>query len=206
MSTRPAETLAADDRFAAMQVVLREREARDRLWWQEMRDCFAEDSSVALTWYEGSGPGFVDGSIAMSQRRMPTRHRVSPPAVRIAGERAVISLPIAIESYPTIDGVDCVLSTYARHLYRLQKFGAEWKIVKLDAIYERSEMFASTPGESVSIDPAELEGLRAPYRLLAWNLRRAGYEVSQDLPADDRPAQVAQMYSAAFAWAEIPHP
>jgi hypothetical protein len=206
MSTHLADTTATDDGFAAIQVVLREREARDRLWWEDMRDCFAEDSTVALTWYQGSGHGFVEGSMAMSQGRMPTRHRIGPPVVRVAGGRAVISLSIAIEHLPTIDGVECVLSTYARHLYRLQKFGTAWKIVKLDAIYERSEVLPSIPGQSVSIDPAELEGLRVPYRLLTWNLRRAGYEVPQDLPADDRPDEVAQMYSAAFAWAEIPHP
>jgi SnoaL-like domain len=206
MATPFEDTLAGSDAFAATQVVLREREARDRFWWEDMRDCFAEDSTVTLTWYHGSGSGFVDGSIAMSQGRVSSRHRIGPPVVRIAGERAVISLPIAIENYPTIEGVECTLITYARHLYRLQKPAGEWKIVKLDAIYERSEMFAAIPGQAVSIDPEELEGLRAPYRLLAWNLTRAGYEVSQDLPADDRPEQVSEMYSAAFAWAEIPHP
>jgi hypothetical protein len=206
MSARLADTPEPDDGFAAVQVVLREREARDRLWWDDMRDCFAEESTVSLTWYQGSGAGFVDGSIAMSRGRLTSRHRISPPVVRVAGDRAVISLPVAIENYPTIDGVDCVLSTYARHLYRLQKFGGDWKIVRLDAIYERSELFPNIPGDPVRIDPSELEGLRAPYRLLAWNLRRADYVVSQELPADDRPDQVAQMYSAAFAWAGIPHP
>jgi hypothetical protein len=78
--------------------------------------------------------------------------------------------------------------------------------VRLDAIYERTELTPSIPGQSVSIDPAELEGLRAPYRLLAWNLGRAGYDVSQELPADDRPEHVARMYSDAFDWAGIPHP
>jgi hypothetical protein len=197
---------AADDGFDAIQVVLREREARDRLWWEDMRACFAENSKVALTWFQGSGPGFVDGSIAMSQGRLSSRHRISPPVVRLAGDRAVISLPILIESYATIDEVDCVLSAYARHLYRLERSGGAWKIVQLDAIYERDELAPSIPGQTVRIDPSELEGLRVPYRLLAWNLRRAGYDVSQDLPADDRPAHVAQMYSEAFAWAEILHP
>ena len=171
-----------------------------------MRDCFAEESTVALTWYQGSGYGFVDGSVTMSKRRHPSRHRISPPVVRLAGDRAVISLAIAIETYPTIDGVECVLSSYARHLYRLQRLVGAWKIVQLDAIYEREEVAASTPGQAVRIDPSELEGLRTPYRLLAWNLGRVGYEVSQDLPADDRPEQVAQMYGEAFAWAGIPHP
>jgi hypothetical protein len=196
----------AESGFAAVQVVLREREARDRLWWDDMRDCFAAHSTVALTWYQGSGDGFVDGSITMSQGRLPTRHRISPPVVRLNGDRAVISLPLAIESYATIDDVECVLSAYARHLYRLERIGGDWKIVQLDAIYERNELAPSIPGQRVRIDPSELEGLRTPYRLLAWNLHRVGYEVSQELPADDRPEHVARMYSEAFAWAEIPHP
>ncbi|HEX3803222.1 MAG TPA: nuclear transport factor 2 family protein [Solirubrobacteraceae bacterium] len=206
MSAAPGLNTAAADGFDAIQVVLREREARDRLWWDDMRDCFAENSRVALTWYQGSGYGFVDGSIAMSQGRLPTRHRISPPVVRLAGDRAVISLPIAIESYVAIDDVDCALSAYARHLYRLERLGGSWKIAQLDAIYERDELTPTLPGQTIRIDPSELEGLRIPYRLLAWNLRRAGYDVSQDLPADDRPDHVARMYSAAFAWAEIPHP
>ena len=197
---------ATDDGFAAIQVVLREREARDRLWWDDMRDCFTPDSTVALTWYQGSGPGFVDGSIAMAKGRLPTRHRISPPVVRLGGDRAVISLPIAIESYATIEGVECVLSAYARHLYRLERREEAWKIARLDAVYERDELTPAVPGQSVRIDPAELEGLRVPYRLLAWNLRRAGYDVDRELPADDRPEQVARLYADAFAWAGIAHP
>jgi hypothetical protein len=201
-----SDAAVTEDGFAAIQVVLREREARDRQWWNDMRDCFAEESTVTLTWYQGSGFGFVDGSEAMSERRHSSRHRISPPVVRVAGDRAVISLAIAIETYPTIDGVECALSSYARHLYRLERLAGAWKIVQLDAIYEREEIAPSTPGQAARIDPSGLEGLRAPYRLLAWNLGRVGYEVSQDLPADDRPEQVAGMYREAFAWAGIPHP
>jgi hypothetical protein len=206
MAAPSANTATADDGFAAIQVVLREREARDRRWWDDMRDCFAEDSSVALTWYQGSGHGFVDGSVAMAQGGLPSRHRISPPVVRLADDRAVISLPIAIENYVTIDGVECVLSAYARHLYRVERIDGVWKIVQLDAIYERDELTPSIPGQTAGIDPSELEGLREPYRLLAWNLGRAGYDVSQDLPADDRPEPVARMYGEAFAWAGIPQP
>ncbi|MGH2874146.1 MAG: nuclear transport factor 2 family protein [Solirubrobacteraceae bacterium] len=206
MSISSAEAAATGDGFAAIQVVLREREARDRRWWEDMRECFAPDSTVALTWYEGSGYGFVDGSAEMSRRRHPSRHRISPPVVRLSGDRAVISLPIIIEGYASVDGIDCVIGTYARHLYRLQRIDGAWKIVALDAIYERDELAPATPGQEIRIDPAELEGLRAPYRLLAWNLRRANYEVSQDLPADVRPEHVARMYREAFDWAGIPEP
>jgi hypothetical protein len=198
--------MAVDDGFAAIQVVLREREARDRRWWEDMRDCFAEDSFVALTWYRGSGYGFVDGSAAMAAAGSTSRHRIGPPVVRGAGERAVISLPLVIESYAPIDGVECVLSTYARHLYRLERFGGVWKITRLDAIYERDELTPAVPGQVVRIDPSELEGSRSPYRLLAWKLRAAGYDVPEDLPGDDRPEDVARAYAEAFAWAGVPQP
>jgi hypothetical protein len=201
-----ADTAAVDDGFAAIQAVLREREARDRRWWEDMRDCFAEDSFVALTWYQGSGYGFVDGSVEMAKAGVPSRHRLSPPVVRIAGDRAVISLPLVIENYATIDDVECVLSTYARHLYRLERIGGAWKIVELRAIYERDELNSSIPGQTARIDPAELDGFRNPYRLLTWKLRGAGYEIPQDLPGDDRPEDVARIYGEAFAWAGVPQP
>jgi hypothetical protein len=206
MSVSTADVTPVDDGFAAIQLVLREREARDRRWWEDMRDCFAEDSFVALTWYQGSGNGFVDGSAAMALGGVPSRHRLSPPVVRIAGDRAAISLPIIIENYATVNDVECVLSTYARHLYRLERFDGAWKIVRLDAIYERDELTSSIPGQTARIDPSELEGLRSPYRLLAWKLRGAGYEVPQDLPGDDRPEEVARIYGEAFAWAGVPQP
>jgi hypothetical protein len=197
---------ATDDGFAAVQVVLREREARDRRWWDEMRACFSPESHVSLTWYQGSGAGFVEGSIAMAEGRLPTRHRVSPPVVRLSKDRAVISLPIVIESSASIGAVECALNAYARHLYCLERSDGEWKIIRLDAIYERDELLPVLPGQFAQIDPAELAGLRPAYRLLSWNLRRAGYEVDQDLPGDDRPEQVARLYSQAFSWAGIPHP
>ena len=206
MPVAPDRNVLAGDRFEAVQVVLRERETRDRHWWDDMRACFADESTVTLTWYDGSGHGFVDGSIEMAERGQASRHRISPPVVRLAGERAVISLPIGIESYPDVEGVDCVMTTYARHLYRLERFADVWKIVQLNAIYERDEIFPSVPGATVRIDSSELEGLRRPYRLLAWNLGRHGYDVSQELPADDRPEHVSRVYGEAFEWAGIPHP
>ena len=95
--------------------------------------------------------------------------------MRIAGERAVISLPIAIESYPTVEGVECVLSTYARHLYRLREDAGKWKIVRLDAIYERSEMFTAIPGDSDTASIRQSLWVSAPPTAVPpgiWRTRR----------------------------------
>ena len=44
--------MSADD---VTQLVLRERQSRDRGWYEEMAACFAEDSVVQMSWFTGSG-------------------------------------------------------------------------------------------------------------------------------------------------------
>ena len=45
------------------QVVLRERRARDRGWWDQMRECIAPDAQIRLSWFRGSGGDFVAESL-----------------------------------------------------------------------------------------------------------------------------------------------
>ncbi|GAA3168161.1 MULTISPECIES: nuclear transport factor 2 family protein [Streptomyces] len=195
----PSVTLAD---LQVSQLVVREREARDLWRWERMRACYLPDSQVTLSWFQGTGPEFVAQSKTLSETAIPSRHRLGPPTTRIHRDRAIVSLPAAVETYPTIDGVPTVLTAYCRLLYRACAVDGTWKIAQLDGVYERDELVPAVPGQRVNIDPAELDGLRAPYRLLAWATARSGYPVSQDLPADDRPEQVRELYNAAEAWAE----
>ena len=39
-----------------------ERFCRDNAQWDEMRKCFAKDSFVNISWYQGDGDGFVTAS------------------------------------------------------------------------------------------------------------------------------------------------
>ncbi|MFZ0225482.1 MAG: nuclear transport factor 2 family protein, partial [Mycobacterium sp.] len=105
------------DEFAATQVVLREREARDRCWWAEMADCFHDESTVTISWFHGSGADFVARSKAMTERGVSSRHRLGPPTVRIHSDRGVVILPAVVETYPSVDGVACALNAYCRLLY-----------------------------------------------------------------------------------------
>ncbi|MGI5183364.1 nuclear transport factor 2 family protein [Dactylosporangium sp. CA-152071] len=85
------------DVAAAGQVVLLERQARDRGWWDQMRACYWPDSTVGLSWYTGDGPGFVDASRAMAAAGNAGVHRLSPPVVQVVGDRAFAEVPAAIE-------------------------------------------------------------------------------------------------------------
>ena len=45
------------------QVVLRERRARDRGWWDQMREFIAPDAQIRLSWFRGSRGDFVAESL-----------------------------------------------------------------------------------------------------------------------------------------------
>ncbi|MEU7588303.1 hypothetical protein AB0A95_18665 [Micromonospora sp. NPDC049230] len=48
------------------QLTLRERQGRDRGWWQQTQDAFLPESTVRLSWFRGTGPEFVARSRAKS--------------------------------------------------------------------------------------------------------------------------------------------
>src|SRR5262249_7729800 len=59
----PKAVLEAADVSAISQLVLRERFSRDHGLWEQMRDCFHDDSIVRISWIRASGPEFVRRSI-----------------------------------------------------------------------------------------------------------------------------------------------
>jgi hypothetical protein len=195
-----------NEAFAATQLVLTEREARDRCWWDVMAKCFGSKSFVDISWFEGSGTEFVARSKQMSADGIPSRHRLGPPVVHGSGDRVVITLPAAVETYPRIGDVECVLTAHCRLLYRVERTDGAWAIAGMQAIYERDLLQPATPGQQLAIDPAQLSSLRPSYRLLAWTLAQSGYETRQDLPGDDLPDRVHELYDKAFSWAGLPSP
>ncbi|GAA4586947.1 hypothetical protein GCM10023194_34510 [Planotetraspora phitsanulokensis] len=184
------------------QLVLHERQARDRGWWDRMNACFHPDSTVRLSWFTGSGPEFVSGSREMSGRGLKFTHRLCPPVVRQHGDRAVIEMPAAIETRTDVDGVQADLTAFARLLYRAARRSGSWGIVSLDAVYERDVLVPALPGTRLDLDPAAFTAYRPSYRVLAYLFDRLGYGVADDLYGDDAPGAVEELYRSVFAWAE----
>jgi hypothetical protein len=197
----PEAVLASADISAITQLILRERTSRDTADWETMRDCFHPDSKVKLSWFDGSGPDFVEGSIDMANRGMFAKHRLAPILVDLAGDRAVASLTAIIDIPRVIDGVDLILSAHGRFIYRAERRDDVWRIFSFDCIYTRDELTPAVLGQSISIDPAEVKGFRPSYRNLTWCLMKTGYEVDQDLPGDDRPETVQKLMKAIDDWA-----
>jgi hypothetical protein len=199
----PRPVLEAADVVAVTQLVLLERESRDLGRWQTMRDCFHPDSLVRISWFTGSGPDFVTGSIDMARRNVLAKHRLGPVLVRLAGDRAVASLSGIIDIPATLAGVEVQLSSHARFLFRAERRAARWRLSGFDAIYVRDELTASVPGTSVPVKPADVAGFRPSYRMLSYLLKSQGYEVNANLPGDDRPETVRALDREIYGWAGI---
>ncbi len=185
---------------AISQLVLRERQGRDRGWWDQMRSCFAPDSMVTVSWYRGNGDGFTDGSKKMFDSGFRPVHRTSPPVVHQHGDRAVLELPLAIEARVPFDGVETDLTSYSRMLYQVERLGGDWKIKVMTPIYERDTIYPTAPGTSLKLDLAKLKTFRPSYRFIAYHIWLGGRTMVDNLLGDDEPAAVEELYSEAFAW------
>ncbi len=157
------------------QLVLRERQGRDRGWWEQMAACYHAQSMVAPS-------------------------RWSPPVVQVNGDRAVVEAPATIELRTSLDGVEADLVSYARLLYRIQRHAATWQIHELTCIYERDTLTPAVSGTVLNVEPERLKQFRAPYRYLGYQLALTGRTVGDDLYGDDYPDRVTDLYRSAFDW------
>jgi hypothetical protein len=192
----------ADDVAEIQQLILRERQGRDRGWWHRMRAAYTSDAVVAVSWFAGSAAEFIVRSEQMAASGNQAVHRLAPPVIDIVDGRAIAEVPAAIEVRTEISGVQADLVSYTRLLYRAIRTDGGWRLCSMTAIYERDTLIPVIAGLVPAIDEVRLNSLRPPYRWLAYHLGDKGYSVDQDLPGDDRPETVRALYAEAFSWLE----
>ncbi|GAA1913098.1 nuclear transport factor 2 family protein [Streptantibioticus ferralitis] len=190
--------MSADD---VTQLVLGERQSRDRGRYDQTAECFAEESVVEMSWFQGSGADFVRETRGMAGRGDHAVHRLGPPTVHVLGDRALAELPLIIEWRVDISGVAADLATSCRSQYRAQR-GADdvWRIVRITSIYEKDTLTPALPHTRLDIDPLELTAYRPSYRCLAWYMNRNGYRIGPNHLGDDQPEAVARQYQAEMTW------
>lgn len=182
------------------QLILHERQGRDRGWWVQMNSAFLQDSTVKLSWFDGSGPDFVAASENMSGRGDRSVHRMAAPVVHVVEDRGYVEVATAVEFQITLSGTAADLISYTRLNYRVKRETGRWGIFSLDGIYERDTLTSSLPGQTVTIDPVKLEKFRSSYSLIAYYLETRGYIVCSDLLGDDQPEKVTAFYDGVKEW------
>lgn len=193
-------TAPAGDLEAITQLVLHERRARDRGWWDRMRAAYWPEATVAISWFTGPAHEFVTASAAMSARGTVATHRLAPVVVETVADRALAEAPAAIEVVTSVAGTDAVLTSFTRLQYRALRRAGQWRLLALDSVYERDALVPADPGTAVRVDPAALAPFRRSYRLLSWHLTARGHPIDADLLGDDRPDEVAAFYARERDW------
>lgn len=198
--TEAFDPQGAADVVAVTQLVLAERESRDLGLWERMRGCFFADSRVRLSWFDGNGADFVEGSIDMAGRGVRAKHRLGPVSVRLSGDRALASLGAIIDIPVILGGVEAQLSSHARFLFRAERREGRWGLVGFDAVYMRDEFTTALPGQAIPVTPADVAPFRPAYRMLSYLLTTQGYRVDQALPGEDRPETADALYREIAGW------
>lgn len=201
LSTDVSHLLAqAADLAAATQVVLYERQARDRGWWAQMAAAYWPDAVVNLMWYHGPASGFVSGSEEMFNAGGQPVHHMFAPVVHVDGAKAHVEASTVTWSTRDLDGVRANFNTHMRLNYRVERRGEEWRILSMDCIYEYATVSAAAPGQVIEIPAEELARFRPSYAVLAWHQTQRGVAVSSEELGVDRPDEVARFYRETRDW------
>ncbi|PYH80325.1 hypothetical protein BO82DRAFT_433504 [Aspergillus uvarum CBS 121591] len=184
-------------------LLVRERYYRDTCQWQKLRDCYHPDASqthIEITWYQGDINGFVRGSADMSARGTGAVHTICPIEVHLNGdkEQALTESTGSISIRFVYEGrqYDCV--SYTRFISRLQIVDGQWKLLTLEAIYDRDNIVPVLPGAPADFHIAH--ETRESYKCISWLLARKGFKIKEDLPGGDYPASCEKLMREGFEW------
>jgi hypothetical protein len=203
----PRAVLDAVTITSVSQLILRERFGRDLGLWEQMRDCYHDDSIVRISWMKGSGPEFVSHSKEMAERGVQANHRLGPILVTLAGDRAIAQFTGTIDIPTRLNSIDVIMSSDARFLVRAERRANIWRISGFDIVYLRDQILPVIPGQVPAIDPEAVKAFRASYRFMSYSLSLSGFPVPNDLPGIDRPDLVGALVREVYEWAglAVPH-
>ncbi len=174
-----------------------ERFCRDNEQWEEMRKCFAKDSFVDISWFQGTGDDFVTASKNMN---IYGPHKIYNTLTYINGVKAVSITMASLQIRMPINGTMYEVTSDTKLLFRTQKSDGQWYIVGFTSIYDKDVIAPIIPSVSVSFPDSALEGLRESYACLSYAGASSGRTINNDLPGRDRPDLVEKSYKDMEEW------
>lgn len=153
--------------------------ARDHGEWETMRACFHPDATVRVAWYSGPVAGFLAETIESAEKRRPgegSKHWFGNQRAWIKGDRALLESDAMVLGRTTFSDHMFDFTLYIRLYDRLERRQGEWKILRMDAIYDKDRLdpvLASSlpPG---FFDGVDLRGPQAALALMKWRLEKRG--------------------------------
>lgn len=184
------------DKADILELIQFERFCRDNSLWNSMYECFAEDSTVNISWFKGLGKAFVDASREM-KRYAP--HQIYNSQIWINQDRAVAIMQATIQTRLPINEVQMQLNSDAKIVYGLVKQDGIWYINNMECVYEKDSLTPVVPS-TISLPANALNQYRSSYACLSFCLNYIGYSVNHELQGIDRPEQLNDFYNRLDQW------
>jgi len=188
------------NRTAITDLIMRERVARETGNWKEELACFDANATVEVSWFKGTGAEFVETTKKPRSTVDFNFDSMSPAVITIRNSRAIADTACAVHESSLLDGVEVIMTSYTRLLWRLQSFNGKWLIVGLRGIYIRDQIIPSNPNRVPKLDESKLASYRASYRYLSYMLANRGAVPLDNLPGVDRPETVATLRAGELKW------
>lgn len=197
--TRPAGNTPEElqDKTDIQELLYFERYCRDNALWDEMRKCYAPDSVVDISWYRGSGAGFVDASSKMGGF---APHRIHGAMTWVNGLRAVTVMPATLEIRREVEGTLCELFSDIQLHFCTEKRSGQWFITRFESIYEKDRLVPVLPGAKPEINSSELKKYRKSYACMSYTAEINGIIDDQNLAGLDRPETVDSLRQRLKSW------
>lgn len=197
------------DSLAIADLIQMERLYRDQQQWENLREMYHPDAQICIGWFRGSRDEYVESSRKLESRKpgWHLTHITSPTQVHVHHERALAETNTLIIRRSPLHDVLIDATIYCILVSRVERREGTWRILTLDAIYEKDTVVPVYPEERPLLDRAELNQAPGAYQFTAYNLRRLGYSVDpQQLCSTTEPEGVARFYEEAYAWlrADLP--
>lgn len=190
----------ASDIAEITQLVLRERQGRDRGWWDQLAESYWPDGQVNISWFKGSGREFASRSKEMTSSGARALHRMGPPIVQIKGHRAFVEVSGSVEFRIDMNGVLADLISYTRFYWKVERRNGVWRVKLFTVVYERDTLMPALPGQTLDIDPSIFKQFRPSYAMLGYYLTSRGFPTTNDLVGDDQPEGVDAFVESMWTW------
>lgn len=149
--------------------------------------------------FRGDADGFVEGSEEMAAGGSRSVHNIAPALVRINGDKALSESVCSILARFEYQGVQYDLISYARLLSRLERVDSEWKLLTMEALYDKDTIVPVVPN-SPTTNLTIPEGSRESYKGLGWLLAQRGFTINPELPGVDRPGSSEAVIEEGVEW------
>lgn len=150
---------------------------RDLGEWDQLRNLFHSDGTIEITWFEGLGSDFVDGSIRMGASDVRTKHLIAAPVITFnaSGSKAILetNAMIIAENVKLNVGCEC----HNRFYDMAEKRDGVWRLFRRQSIYDMGTF--TFPLGLVEIDQMVVSKYPREYATLAYVLEKSGFPMQR---------------------------